>query len=135
MVYNMNSAEQVRAELDDAIHVVLARREKEDFSPNFSRNRKLNPEKLIKMISFFGGNSLAKGIRDYPGINVAVSSFVEARAKLDTEIFYDVLMRFNEGYTADPRFLFKGRRLVAVDGVCQHGVQPCGPLLYVQHKQ
>ena len=116
-LYQMNSAEQVRAELDDAIRSILARHAKENYSPNFTRNRKLSPEALIKMICFFGGNSLAKELRDF-GIDVAVSSFVEARAKLDTQIFYDVLMRFNDGYTADPRFLLNGKRLVAVDGVC-----------------
>lgn len=116
-LYQMNSAEQVRAELDDAIRSILARHAKENYSPNFTRNRKLSPEALIKMICFFGGNSLAKELRDF-GIDVAVSSFVEARAKLAPEIFYEILMRFNEKYAADPRFLFNGKRLVAVDGVC-----------------
>lgn len=114
---HINPAEQVRAELDDAIRSVLARRAKEDFSLNFTRNRKLSPETLIKMISFFGGNSLAKELRDF-GSDVAVSSFVEAREKLAPDLFYEIMMRFNEGYTAAPRFLFNGKRLVAVDGVC-----------------
>jgi len=64
-----------------------------------------------------GGNSLRKELLDYPGLKVSVSSFSERRAAIDSELLYYVLRRFSDTDRGNEAFLYKGRKLMAIDGV------------------
>lgn len=112
----MSSADRVKAAFDAAIlaasESAYGERAWDDSVP---RRRKLPPEVVMKMLCCFGGNSLQKEIKDYPGVDVSASSFVEARGKISSMTFYDALMRFNSD--GDNLLLYKGRNLVGVDGV------------------
>jgi hypothetical protein len=86
-------------------------------SKDFSRNRKLSFETIIKMMIGMGGNSLCKEIYDwfnYSEDTASVSAFVQQRAKISSKameyIFRELVKK------CDQKILFKGYRLLAVDG-------------------
>ncbi len=86
-------------------------------SKDFSRNRKLSFETIIKLMIGMGGNSLCKEIYDwfnYSEDTASVSAFVQQRNKISSKameyIFKEMIKE------CDERILFKGYRLLAVDG-------------------
>lgn len=115
----MDEANVVRTEFNKAIADAIAFAKLDAMGEGIalSRNRKLPPDRVMKMVCFFGGNSLTKEIYDYPGVDCAVSSFVEARSKVTPEMFYDALIRFNAQCKADT-FFYKDYRLVGIDATC-----------------
>ena len=86
-------------------------------SKDFTRNRKLSFETIIKMMIGMGGNSLCKEIYDwfnYAEDTASVSAFVQQRNKISSKameyIFREMVKQ------CDEQILFKGYRLLAVDG-------------------
>ena len=86
-------------------------------SKDFSRNRKLSFETIIKLMIGMGGNSLCKEIYDwfnYSEDTASVSAFVQQRNKISSKameyIFREMVKQ------CDEQSLFKGYRLLAVDG-------------------
>ncbi len=88
-----------------------------DTSKDFSRNRKLPFEDLIKSIVYMAGKPLKEELYDYfeYDVNTATASaFVQQRNKLKPEAFEILLNRMNRSYTCEKEY--KGYRLIAVDG-------------------
>lgn len=86
-------------------------------SKDFSRNRKLSFETVIKMIIGMGGNTLCKEIYDwfdYSEDTASVSAFVQQRNKIDSKAMEYIFRKMIE--QCDEQILFKGYRLLAVDG-------------------
>jgi hypothetical protein len=86
-------------------------------SKDFSRNRKLSFESIIKLMIGMGGNSLCKELYDwfdYSEDTASVSAFVQQRNKISSKaieyIFGEMVKQ------CDEQILFKGYRLLAVDG-------------------
>ena len=86
-------------------------------SKDFSRNRKLSFESIIKLMIGMGGNSLCKELYDwfnYSEDTPSVSAFVQQRNKISSKameyIFGEMVKQ------CDEQILFKGYRLLAVDG-------------------
>lgn len=84
-------------------------------SKDFTRNRKLSFETIIKMMIGMGGNSLCKEIYDwfnYAEDTASVSAFVQRRNKISSKaieyIFREMVKQCDEQ-------IFKGYRLLAVD--------------------
>ena len=89
------------------------------FDPDrdFSRNRKLDMETLIKTIVFSSGKPIREELYDYFDYSVdtaSSSAFVQQRAKLKPEAFEYVVKEFNKAYPCTETY--KGFRLIAVDG-------------------
>ncbi len=86
-------------------------------SKDFSRNRKLSFETIIKLMIGMGGNSLCKELYDwfnYSEDTASVSAFVQQRNKIS---FKAIEYIFREKVKqCDEQILFKGYRLLAVDG-------------------
>lgn len=84
---------------------------------DFTRNRKLPPEKLIKTILNMQGNSINAELLDaFPDIDerMTASAFEQAKDKLSPELFKSVLDDYNK--TMKPS-LYEGKyRLFAIDG-------------------
>lgn len=90
-------------------------------SKDFSRNRKLSFEKMIRSILAFGGEDLKCEMMDFFGFDVdipTVSAFVQKRSKISytafEKIFHDLLASCEINKT------YKGYRLIAVDGSDLH---------------
>ena len=115
----MNIADKVKMDFENAINTAIKDWERDtNESPNlFSKSRKLDRVTMIKVLCLMGGNSLRKELYDYPGLKVSVSSFSERRAIIHPELMYYVLRRFSDTDAANNAFLFKGRKLIAMDGV------------------
>lgn len=84
---------------------------------DFTRNRKLPPEKLIKTILNMQGNSINAELLDaFPDIDerMTASAFEQAKDKLSPELFKSVFDDYNK--TMKPS-LYEGKyRLFAIDG-------------------
>jgi len=115
----MNIADKVKMEFENAINIAIKdwERDSVETSSLFSRNRKLDKVTMVKALCLMGGNSLRKELYDFPGLNVSASSFSERRAAIPSELLYYVLRRFANTETDNDAFLYKGRQLIAVDGV------------------
>jgi IS4 transposase len=88
-----------------------------DPDKDFSRNRKLDMETLIKTIVFSSGKPIREELYDYFDYSVdtaSSSAFVQQRAKLKPEAFEYVVKEFNKAYPCTETY--KGFRLIAVDG-------------------
>jgi len=90
-------------------------------SKDFSRNRKLPFEKMIRSILSFGGKDLKCEMMDFFGFDVnlpTVSAFVQKRSRISytafEKIYHDLLSSCKINKT------FKGYRLIAVDGSDLH---------------
>lgn len=115
----MNIADKVKMEFENAIHTAIEDWERDYDKPAdlFSRNRKLDKVTMIKLLCLMGGNSLRKELYDYPGLKVSASSFSERRAAINSELLYCVLRRFSDTDSGNDAFLYRGRKLIAMDGV------------------
>ena len=114
-----NIADRTKAEFDAAIRKAIEdwKRDTNEETVHFTKNSKLDRVTMIKMLCLMGGNSLRKELHDYPEINVTASSFSERRAAIDSELMYYVLRRFSDTDSGNEKFLYKGRKLIAMDGV------------------
>lgn len=83
---------------------------------DFIRNRKLPPQKLLKLILEMEGNSInAELFKSFPNIEerMSASAFVQQRNKLKPEVFHDMLLKLNK---ISNKKTFKGYQVVAIDG-------------------
>ncbi len=107
--------ETVKAELDRAIHSASFLRG--GYVPggltDFSRNRKLQLETLLRTVISMQGGSLNKELHDC-GLDVSASAFVQQRGKVQSNIFREILLDFNR-FHPDPE-TYRGYRVFAVDG-------------------
>ena len=90
-------------------------------SKDFIRNRKLPFERMIKSILAMSGKSLNGELMDYFDMNIStptVSAFVQQRDKINYCAFEKLFHSFTN--TIDEQNLFKGFRLLAVDGSDLH---------------
>ncbi len=115
----MNIADKVKMDFENAINAAIKDWEHDANEPTglFSRSRKLDRVTMIKVLCLMGGNSLRKELHDYPGLKVPASSFSERRAAINSELLYYVLRRFSDTDTGNDAFLYKRRKLIAMDGV------------------
>ena len=83
---------------------------------DFTRNRKLPMETMLKLLISIGGGSLAKELlafHDFNPSTATTSAFIQQREKLLPRAFEFLLRKFTT--TAPPKY-FHGYRLLAVDG-------------------
>lgn len=80
-----------------------------------SRNRKLSVSDTIRLLIGAEGGSLGR-ILQAAGIEVTASAVSQRRAQIEPSIFRTVFERFNFDCTDADNVLFRGFRLLAVDG-------------------
>lgn len=88
-----------------------------DTGKDFTRKRKLDFKTLIKIIIYSSSKPIKEELYDYFDYSqrtATSSAFVQARSKLKSEDFYDLLKMINK--TDESLEKFKGYRLIAVDG-------------------
>ena len=88
-----------------------------DLDKDFSRNRKLDMETLIKTIVFSSGKPIREELFDYFDFSTDTatsSAFVQQRAKLKPDAFEYVVKELNKVYPCNETY--KGYHLIAVDG-------------------
>lgn len=86
-------------------------------STDFSRNKKLPMEKVIKIILSFSSKSLNNEMIDILTNDIdmpSVSAFVQQRSKIKASAFEDIFRSFTKELL--PEKLYEGYRLLAVDG-------------------
>lgn len=88
---------------------------------DFSRNRKLSPHALIRMVYEFTDQSVSRFIPFASSIpasvrDVSPSAVCQAFGKIRPDIFKKIFFRFNSACFSDGLRLFKGHQLLAVDG-------------------
>ena len=118
-----NFASKIKSKLDKVIRetaecaYLYARNPAKDFT----RNRKISFERLVKTLLAIGGNSLNKELYDefkYDSAGVTTSAFVQQRDKLLPEGLEALFHAFNDeccnGKTDEKTY--EGYRLLAVDG-------------------
>lgn len=116
----MNYNEQIKQLLDDIIADISNNRGLFVKNPDkdFTRDRKLPFEKVIKLILSMKGNTLNKELYDFFGRTpediVTSSAFVQQRDKLADNVFEEIFHRFNQSMT-DLK-TFRGYKVYAVDG-------------------
>lgn len=116
MKYN----EQIKQLLDDIIADLSESRRAFVKNPDkdFTRDRKLPFEKVIKIVLSMKGNTLNKELYDFfgriPEEIVTSSAFIQQRDKLVDDVFEEIFHRFNQSMT-DMK-TFRGYKLYAVDG-------------------
>ncbi len=88
-----------------------------DLDKDFSRNRKLDMETLIKTIVFSSGKPIREELFDYFDFSTDTatsSAFVQQRAKLKPDAFEYIVKELNKAYPYTETY--KGYHLIAVDG-------------------
>ncbi len=115
----MNIADKVKAEFEAAIRAGIEDWERDygEQTTLFSRKRKLDKATMVKTLCLMCGNSLRKELHDYPALSVSASSYSERRAAINSELLYYVLRRFSNTDGTSEAFLYKGRKLIGMDGV------------------
>ena len=116
----MNYNDKIKSLLDSIIDDLSST--KEDFVKNpgvdFTRDRKLPFDMVIKLVLSMKGNTLNKELYDFFGRNpneiVTSSAFIQQRDKLKENIFEEIFHRFND--SMEDLKTFKGYKLYAVDG-------------------
>ena len=82
---------------------------------DFTRDRKLSLETMLKIIISMQGGSINRELYDYDKtIDVTSSAFVQQRDKITPEMFRYIFREYNKACKNDK--LYKGYRLLAVDG-------------------
>lgn len=109
--------EQVRDLLNESIASAVAMHKAEcgDNGKDFSRNRKLNMETMIRLLIFMKGGSIQKELND-TGVNVWKSAFSQARKKISWTDIENTLEDFNEKCKKMDVKRYKGYRVLAIDG-------------------
>lgn len=114
-----NYAEHVKNELIKSIQSLTTLKSifLQDAETNFSRNRKLNFETMIKLILEMEGNTLDHELRHYFSFSQntpTASAFVQRRELISPDAFLYLFHAFNFAIRGDK--LYEGYRLVASDG-------------------
>ena len=82
---------------------------------DFTRDRKLSLETMLKIIISMQGGSINRELYDYDKtIDVTSSAFVQQRDKITPEMFRYIFREYNNACSDDK--LYQGYRLLAVDG-------------------
>lgn len=116
----MNYNDKIKRLLDDIISDMASHREDYVNNPDvdFTRDRKLSFEMVIKLVLSMKGNTLNKELYDFfsrkPEDIVTSSAFIQQRDKLTEDVFVDLFHRFTQSMT-DMK-TFRGYKLYAVDG-------------------
>ena len=103
---------------------------------DFSRTRKLPFKQMLKIVLSMTGKSICGELMDSFGLNLntpTASAFIQQRNKIKFEAFETLFRRFTNGI--DEQKLFKGYRLLAVDGSDLHvPINPNEPDSFHQRK-
>ena len=103
---------------------------------DFSRKRKLPFEQMVKIVLSMTGKSICGELMDSFGLKLNMptpSAFVQQRNKIKSEAFEMLFRSFTNGI--DEQKLFKGYRLLAVDGSDLHvPINPNEPDSFHQRK-
>lgn len=86
-------------------------------SKDFTRNRKLHFEEMLRLIIMMEGGTMKKELLeyfDYDKGTVTSSAFIQQRSKIKPEAFEQIFHRFN--HTLLGENLYNGYRLIACDG-------------------
>lgn len=115
----MNQAKRIKSTLNKCIKNVCAEKERYCVNPerDFSHNKKLPMDKVIKTVLGFSSKSLTNEMIDIFSGNTSfasASALIQQRAKLLPSAFEAVFKNFSD--TMNPIKLFEGYRLLAVDG-------------------
>lgn len=114
MSIGANIPDRVKTELNLSVaEAVRSYHEENDNKSDFSRNRVLDMETMIKLLISMQGGSLQKELHE-AGIPTTASAFVQQRKKLSWIDFEKVFDEFNSYYTNHKTY--KGYRILAVDG-------------------
>lgn len=119
-VFKMNYNDNIKRLLDDIISDIASQKEAYIKNPgvDFTRDRKLTFEQVIKIVLSLKGNTLNKELYDFFGRcpdDIATSSaFVQQRDKLKEDVFEEIFHRFNDSMEDFKNY--KGYKLYAVDG-------------------
>lgn len=114
MSENKKIPDLIKEQLNSAIMQTVTQYKEENIGyRNFTRERKLTMETMIKAIISMQGGSLNKELYEL-GINVSVAAFSKRRKNLSWLDFENVFECFNEMQTDCKTY--KGYRLYAVDG-------------------
>ena len=109
-----NHADDLRCKLNQAIdRAVLLRGSYIDDIRHFSRDRKLPLDALIRFLLTMTGGTLNRELYD-AGIEIAASSFVDRRKRVDNSCFWNLMKHFND--LCEDTATLKGYRLWAIDG-------------------
>lgn len=116
----MNYNDKIKCLIDDIISDMAANREQYVKNPgvDFTRDRKLPFEMVIKLVLSMKGNTLNKELYDFFGRKpeeiASSSAFIQQRDKLTEDVFIDLFHLFNQSMTDMKTFC--GYKLYAVDG-------------------
>lgn len=91
-----------------------AERSGDSANQNFTRQRKLTLETILRLLIGAEGGSLTKLIREANLGDVTPSAVSKRRALVDPEVFREVFNRFNAACTDNETY--RGYRILAVDG-------------------
>jgi hypothetical protein len=84
---------------------------------DFTRDRKLPLDVMLKMMLSMKGGAISREIYDYePKNDVSSAAFVMQRDKILPEMFQYIFREFNERTAQYDKNLYKGYRLLATDG-------------------
>lgn len=115
----MKTTRKIKRTLNNCIKSTCQSKEKYCVNPDadFTRNKKLPMEKVIKAVLGFSSKSLNNEMIDIFRNDtdmVSVSAFVQQRSKLKSSAFEDIFRKFTSEMSTEK--LFQGYRLLAVDG-------------------
>lgn len=86
---------------------------------NFTRTRKLSLTETLKFMLCWAAGSLKDELYNYFGLNMnnpTASAFIQQRSKIKLDAFVWIFNQYNQLTYNDNNHLFKGYRLLAVDG-------------------
>lgn len=86
-------------------------------SKDFTRNRKLHFEEMLRLIIMMEGGSIKKELLayfNYDTNTVTSSAFIQQRSKIKADAFEQIFHSFNNVFSGEK--LYKGYRLLACDG-------------------
>lgn len=114
-----SAADIVRKKLNSEINRIVANKTDYIKNPNtdFTRNRKLPFDKMIKLMLTMGGSSLSKELylfAENTKTDVTPSAFVQQRGKMKVRTFRDLFDGFNRATLK--KKTFHGYRIFAADG-------------------
>lgn len=115
----MSYAKHVKYILDQKIHELSLLKDTYCKRPgiDFSRNKKLNFEEMLKILIGMEGGTLNSELLkhfDYAVTTATASAFVQQRDKIKENVFVDLFTQFNNSFSYEKTF--KGYRLIACDG-------------------
>lgn len=110
--FNISFADTMRGCLNKAISDAIREYREQGYS-DFTRDRKLGMDKMIKFMLTMNGGSLNKELYE-ADIDASPSAFVQQRKKLEVSVFQSILEDYN--LLCNDEKKFKGYRVFAVDG-------------------